>query len=55
MEAIALQTCSWTCNGNAYDLVEGKTLSIDSKDSIQAKASGLFKEVIKPTKTTKAK
>ena len=55
MEALALRTCSWTCNGNAYELVEGQKLSINSKDSAQAKASGLFKEVAKPTKTTKAK
>ena len=55
MEAVALRTCKWSCNGTTYELIEGKTTSISSKDEAQAKASGLFKEVVKPIKTTKAK
>lgn len=55
MEAVALRTCNWSCNGTTYELVEGQKLSIGSKDEAQAKASGLFKVVAKTTKTTKAK
>lgn len=54
MEAIALRSCTWNCDSNVYELVEGEKLSIKQADVSKAKASGFFKEV-KTTSKTKAK